>query len=167
MKFKFLALLIACSALVCLPAFAHDFHTSITDISYNPRTKSLEVSLKVFTDDLETALSKFTKTKIVYDSRSDKQKQQLLNYLNQHVGFEVTKGKPLAYKVLGSEPETDAVWIYLEVPVQYASLKQLFVKNSTLTDLFSDQMNIVNINYKGKTESMLLQRGETVGKISF
>ncbi|MFD2513763.1 DUF6702 family protein [Pontibacter locisalis] len=166
MKYKILSLLLVFFAVVSQPAIAHEFHTSITDVNYNPRTKSLEVALKVFTDDLESALTKFTKSKVVYDSRSEKQRQQLSDYVKQHLAFEASKGKPLSYKVLGSEAETDAVWIYIEVPVQMASMKQLYIKNSVLTDMFSDQMNIVNFNYKGSTESILLQRGETVKKFS-
>lgn len=167
MKYRILTLLLAFFALVTIPATAHDFHTSITDIAYNPRTKSLQVALKVFTDDLEKALTRTTKGKVVYDSHSEKQQQQLANYIRQNLKFEVTKGKPLEYKVLGSEAETDAVWIYIEVPVQASSLQQLYVKNSVLTDMYADQMNIVNFKYKGETESVLLQRGETEKKITF
>lgn len=166
MKYKLLTLIFALFATFAVPAAAHDFHTSITDVAYNPRTKTLEVALKVFTDDLESALSKFTKSKVVYDSRSEKQRQQLASYLKQHLSFEVTKDKPLPYKVLGSEAETDAVWIYVEVPVRNASLEELYVKNSVLTELFADQMNIVNFNYNGTTKSTLLQRGDTEKKIS-
>ncbi|MBC5993161.1 hypothetical protein H8S84_09980 [Pontibacter sp. SD6] len=149
-----------------VPALAHDFHTSITDIKYNPRTQSLEVAVKVFTDDLEEAVSKFTKTKVVYNSKSAEQKQQLNAYLQSKLSFEVAKGKPLKYNFLGSEAETDAVWLYIEVPVKNSSLAQLYVKNSVLTELFNDQMNIVNLNYKGKTESVLLQRGEEQKKFT-
>lgn len=167
MKYKFLFLVLAFVAASFVPALAHDFHTSITDIKYNPRTQSLEVSLRVFTDDLENAVSKFTKTKVVYNSNSAEQQQQLYAYLQSKLTFELTKGKPLKYKLLGSEAETDAVWMYVEVPVKSSSLAQLYVKNAVLTEVFSDQMNIVNLNYKGKTESILLQRGEEQKKFSF
>ncbi|MEJ8802914.1 DUF6702 family protein [Pontibacter sp. H249] len=160
MKYKFLFLLLFFVAASVVPALAHDFHTSITDIKYNPRTQSLEVSLRVFTDDLENAVSKFTKTKVIYNSASAEQQQQIYAYLQTKLSFELTKGKPLKYKLLGSEAETDAVWMYVEVPVKSASVGQLYVKNAVLTEIFNDQMNIVNLNYKGKTESALLQRGE-------
>lgn len=157
----------ALAAFVMQPALAHDFHTSITDIKYNPRNQTLEVALKVFTDDLENALSRFTKTKVVYNSASAAQQEQLYTYLQSKLSFELAKGKPLKYKLLGSEAETDAVWMYVEVPVKGNALAQLYIKNAVLTEVFDDQMNIVNLNYKGKTESMLLQRGEEVKKISF
>lgn len=145
-----------------LTAQAHDYHASITDVKYNPRSQSLEVALRVFTDDLENALSLRNKSKVAY-SKSDKVKQYLADYLNASVSFELEKGKPLKQRFIGSEEETDVVWIYFEVPVNSASLSHLYVKNAVFTELFNDQMNVVNINYKGKTNSVLLQKHD-VGK---
>ena len=55
----------ACLLLLALmsTAFKHDFHTSLTEINFNPKTKSLELSLRVFTDDLESTLTSFNNGK--------------------------------------------------------------------------------------------------------
>ncbi|WP_255474038.1 DUF6702 family protein [Pontibacter qinzhouensis] len=143
---------------------AHDYHASITDISYNPKTQRLEVAIKVFMDDLEDALSKKTKGKIVYSKAAHVQ-QHLQAYLQQHLVFEQEKGKPLQHHFLGSEAETDAVWAYVEVPVQHATLP-LLVHNTVLMELFNDQMNIVNINSKGKTNSLLFQKNDRPKKVN-
>lgn len=149
------------------PASAHDYHASITDIKYNPRTQNLEVAVKVFMDDLENVLSRQAKSKVVYSSSSEAVKEQLSDYLRTNLTFELEKGKPLKAKLLGSEEDADVVWMYVEVPVQQATLAQLYVKNAILTDLFSDQMNIVNVNYNGETESVLMQHGDVTKKLSF
>lgn len=167
MKYRFLlvfSLLLTVS--FAKPVLAHDYHASIADVRFNPRTQSLEVAVKVFMDDLENALSQRNKTKVVYSHTSEQVKKYLADYLSTNLVLEVEKGKPLKQKFLGSEEDADVVWMYLEVPLQQASLPQLYVKNAVLTELFSDQMNIVNINYKGKTESVLLQRGDTQKKIT-
>lgn len=150
-----------------IKAQAHDYHASITDVTYNPKTQNLEVALRVFTDDLENALSVRNKSKVAYSSQSDKVKQYLADYVNASVSFELEKGKPLKQRFVGSEEETDVVWLYFEVPVQRASLSQLYVKNAVFTELFNDQMNVVNINYKGKTNSVLLQKNEVQKKLPF
>ena len=152
--------------LAAQPASAHDYHASITDIEYNPRTQSLEVAVKVFMDDLEDALSRQAKSKITYSSSSVAVKEQLSDYLKTNLAFELEKGKPLKAKILGSEEDADVVWIYVEVPVQQPALTHLYVKNAILTDLFSDQMNIVNVNYKGETESVILQTGDVTKKLT-
>ncbi|ARS33952.1 DUF6702 family protein [Pontibacter actiniarum] len=167
MKYKFLSLLLLLLAFgVARPAFAHDYHASIADVRFNPRSQALEVAVKVFMDDLEDALSRRNKTKVTYSSTSEQVKKYLADYLNANLVFEVEKGKPLKQRFVGSEEDADVVWMYVEVPVKQATVPQLYVTNAVLTELFSDQMNIVNINYKGETESVLLQRNETVKKVS-
>lgn len=168
MLYKFLTAALLLLALVATrPASAHDYHASITDIKYNPRTQNLEVAVKVFMDDLEDALSRQAKSKITYSSSSETVNEQLSDYLKSNLAFELEKGKPLKARLLGSEEDADMVWLYVEVPVQQATLAQLYVKNAILTDIFTDQMNIVNVNYKGKTESVLLQHGDVTKKVSF
>lgn len=157
-------------AILCLfaglAASAHEYHSSITDIKFNPRTQSLQVAIKVFTDDLENLLSKRSKSKVTYNAGSESIKQQLATYMASALTFELAKGKPLKQRYVGSEEEADVVWIYLEVPVQQASLSQLYIQNAVLTELFDDQMNIVNLDYKGKMHSMLLQKNETTKKVT-
>ena len=165
MKLKLLPFLLLLLFVFVQPAAAHEYHASIADVRYNPRTQSLEVAVKVFMDDLEDALSKRHKTTVVYSHTSEQVKKYLIDYLSSNLVLEVEKGKPLKQKFVGSEEDADVVWMYLEMPVQQTSLSQLYVKNAVLTELFSDQMNIVNINYKGKTESVLLQRGDTQKKV--
>lgn len=153
--------------LLAQPASAHDYHASITDIKYNPNTQNLEVAVKVFMDDLENALSRQAKTKVVYNSSSGEVQKYIADYLQKTLSFELEKGKPLKSRLLGSEEDVDVVWMYVEVPVQKGTLAQLYVKNAILTDLFTDQMNIVNVNYKGETESVLMQRGDVTKKLTF
>jgi hypothetical protein len=167
LKMNYKSLLIALLlSLTSLSTYAHDYHASITDVKYNPRTQSLEVAVKVFTDDLEEALSKRNKSKVTYDGSSKVQKY-LSEYLQHSLSFETVKGKPLKQNFIGSEEELDAVWVYLEVPVNAATLSELHVKNAVLTELFSDQMNIVNVTYKGKVNSVLLQKSNTAKRIAF
>lgn len=168
MLYKLLTgLLLLVALLATQPASAHDYHASITDIKYNPRTQSLEVAVKVFMDDLEDALSRQAKSKITYSSSSVAVKEQLADYLKSTLTFELERGKPLKAKLLGSEEDADVVWLYVEVPVQQEALTQLYVRNAILTDLFTDQMNIVNVNYKGETESVLMQPGDVSKKLTF
>ncbi|GAB3537099.1 hypothetical protein GCM10027443_29190 [Pontibacter brevis] len=168
MKCKVISLLLLVVAfLATQPASAHDYHASITDVKYNPQTQSLEVAVKVFMDDLENVLSRQAKTKVTYNSNSEEVRKYIADYLHKTLSFEVEKGKPLKSKLLGSEDDVDVVWMYVEVPVQKANLAQLYVKNAILTDLFTDQMNIVNVNYKGETESVLMQRGDVTKKLTF
>ena len=50
--------LVFCLAMVVAPL--HDFHVSITRIDYNEESKKMEITLRVFTDDMATGLDEFT-----------------------------------------------------------------------------------------------------------
>jgi len=165
-QMKYALLFVLWCLAVMSPAMAHDYHVSITDVSYNARTQRLEVAMKVFTDDLEEALSRRTKTKVHYSSSSEQVKRYLEAYVQANLAFALQKGKPLKTVFLGSEEEADVVWLYVEIPLPGASLSQLYVRNGVLTELFTDQMNIVSLTYKGKTTSVLLQTGDTEKKLS-
>ncbi|MDX5419139.1 MAG: hypothetical protein LPK09_07970 [Hymenobacteraceae bacterium] len=147
-------------------AFAHDYHASITDARYNPRTQSLEVAVKVFMDDLENALSRRNKTKVTY-SQSAQVQQFVQEYIGSNLSFELEKGKPLRHTFVGAEQEADVVWVYLEVPLKTEALTHLYVRNVVLQELFNDQMNIVNLDYKGKVSSNLFQKNDGARKMSF
>jgi hypothetical protein len=43
----------------------HPFHTSIGDCNYNPKTNKLEFSIRLFTDDLESAVNAQLKKPII------------------------------------------------------------------------------------------------------
>lgn len=160
------ALLALVLTFVSLFAHAHDYHASITDAKYNPRTQSLEVAVKVFMDDLEEALSHRNKTRVTYN-QSPKVQQYVHEYIIASLSFETEKGKPLRSTFVGAEQEADVVWIYFEVPVKAEALSHLYVRNVVLQELFNDQMNIVNLDFKGKVNSTLFQKNDGTRKMSF
>lgn len=151
--------------LIVPSANAHDYHASITDARYNPRTQSLEVAVKVFMDDLEEALSRRSKRKVAYNQTAQVQ-QVVQEYINATLSFELEKDKPLRYTFVGAEQDVDVVWIYLEVPIKSEPLTHLYVRNVVLQELFSDQMNIVNLDYRGKVSSTLFQKNDGTRKMS-
>jgi hypothetical protein len=151
---------------VSLFAHAHDYHASITDAKYNPRTQSLEVAVKVFMDDLEDALSRRNKAKVTY-SQAPQVQQWVQEYIGASLSFELEKGKPLRHTFVGAEQEADVVWVYFEVPLQTKELTHVYVRNVVLQELFNDQMNIVNLDYKGKVSSNLFQKNDGTRKMSF
>ena len=128
----------------------HAFHTSLTQIQYNTSTKSWEVSVRVFTDDLEKALRLYSHTN---DLKIEQAETQLKAYLNRH--FSASEGKRAA-TYIGKETEADVIWLYLELP---GAGKKLGLKNTLLNELFPDQMNIVNVQKGGQKNSFLLKSG--------
>ena len=51
------------SVLIGVYLIFHDFHVSVTDLEHNAQNQTVEVSHRIFIDDLEMALKKFHKKK--------------------------------------------------------------------------------------------------------
>lgn len=150
-----LFLLISLSSSFTPKPVVHDFHTSLTEINYNPKTKSLEMTIRVFTDDLESALTGINNNNEVKVRPTDFSVDPLIvKYLRKHLAF-VSSGKNvLPYEFLGKEVELDATWLYVEVP-NADNLKGHTIFNSIMTELFDDQTNLLNLIYPDKKRSFV------------
>ena len=132
----------------------HAFHTSITEMRYNPKQKSFEISLRVFTDDLEKTLSINNQNKKFVIENTDKNDPFIEQYVRKHFVVITSKNQKLNYQYVGKEKEGDATWIYLEMPVN-ETIKGSKIQNSVLMDSFDDQTNIVNIFLNNDKKSYL------------
>lgn len=145
----------------------HPFHISMTEIKYNSKQKSLEISEKIFWDDLEVELNDFSKTKVNFLKPSNKEELNKLvkKYILEHTDIYVN-GKKLPLNYLGYEIEEDVAWIYIEV-LNVPNPKTAEIKNSVLFKNFPGQQNIINF-YKDKSpKSLRLISDQIQGKIIF
>lgn len=132
----------------------HAFHTSIAEMRYNPKEKAFEVSLRVFTDDLEKTLSRNNQNKKFVIENADKNDLFIDQYVHKHFVVITPKNQKLTYHYVGKEKEGDATWIYLEMPIN-ESIKGSKIQNDVLIDMFDDQTNIVNIFVNNEKKSYL------------
>jgi hypothetical protein len=132
----------------------HAFHTSITEMRYNSKQKSFEISLRVFTDDLEKTLSLNNQNKKFVIENTDKNDLFIEQYVRKHFVITTPKNQRSIYQYVGKEKEGDATWIYLEMPVN-EPIKGSKIQNSVLMDSFEDQTNIVNIFVNNEKKSYL------------
>lgn len=153
------------SLIFLISAFRHDFHTSLAEIGYNASEQTLEVSLRVFTDDLEAALSKENGGKSIKIDPTQGTDSYIQNYLHKH--FTVIDGTNRSRPVhfLGKEIAVDVTWLYFEITgVESLNAKKL--QNSVFTELFSDQVNMVNVKLPSGNRSYLFKADEPVQVLS-
>jgi hypothetical protein len=141
--------------------YTHAFHTSITKIEQNVKEKTFEVSIRVFTDDLETALSKEQGHKQVRIENNDKNDVFVDRYIKKVFKVFMPNGKPIAYQYIGKELEKEATWIYIEIP-NTQSVSKYKIRNSVLLDIYEDQVNIVNISENGQKKSFIYNVKEQI-----
>ncbi|MEZ4829412.1 MAG: DUF6702 family protein [Bacteroidia bacterium] len=166
MKRKTLVVFLFVAFALPLPA-THPFYLSIAEIDYNSQNKTFEVSLKLFTDNLESGLEKAFPDKFQPGqpiSATDKD-QLVAAYLKDKFSVSVN-GKPVEFTFLGQEVLPDVTWCYLEGK-NISSVQKVRVKNLLLLEVFDSQKNIVHIDISGRKKSLLLQRGNTEEEVLF
>jgi hypothetical protein len=147
-------LILGCLAPINLSAGSfHPFHVSSTDINYNAKTNTLEVSCRIFTDDFELALAKAYDVKTDLSSAARHKAMDVLvkKYILSNMSFR-TPQKVLALTYLGFEKDNEATIVYLESEA-VQGLKKIETTNSVLYDQFDDQSNIMHFNGYGKRKS--------------
>jgi hypothetical protein len=156
-----LALLLSFLSSFIFPApITHEFHTSLAQVHYNQSSQSFEVTLRVFTDDMEAALTLLNNNaQVTIDaSQADKLIEQ---YLVKNLVFLDKQNQQKALSFIGKEVEVDVTWIYAEVPVA-DSPSGMRLQNTVLTELFDDQVNIVNFKYLTTIRTFMFKSNEKV-----
>ena len=136
----------------------HAYHSTITELRYNAAKKQLELSVKVFTDDFEKALSQGQPTHVNLTESGPRPLVLASAYLGRTLQVSTTAGVPLQLQVLGMQAENDGYWFYCKVPLP-GPVSGVKLRQAALLDAFSDQMNIVNIEANGQKQSALFRAG--------
>jgi hypothetical protein len=134
----------------------HPLYISVTEINHNLKDKTLEISCKMFTNDLESVLEKLSHNKVDLSDAAGKQStDKLINdYIVRHLQLKVD-GHPVVLQWVGSEKEADGTWSYFQVS-NVASLKKIDINNSLLYDAFDKEINIMHVSVGGVKKSTRL-----------
>ncbi|MBM3265721.1 MAG: hypothetical protein FJY97_20185 [candidate division Zixibacteria bacterium] len=145
----------------------HAFHVSVCEIEHNPSDSTLEISFKLFADDLEEALKTAGAgvLKLGTPEENEEADRHIARYLSQHVRIEIN-GKPVSWRFLGKETEADALWCYAEIPGT-SSVKTIAVTSTVLLEVFEDQANLVHVRVGGQRKSLLLNHVRTKDDVTF
>jgi hypothetical protein len=132
----------------------HPYYVSVTDISYKKDEKTLQVSCKMFTDNIESTLKKVYKTPVDLLHPKDEiaAKKLLAHYIITHLKIKAN-GKPAVLDFLGYEQEEDAIWSYFEIRNMDVLPKNIHIENSLLYEYFPQQINMVHTQVEGKKQS--------------
>ncbi|SKB70100.1 hypothetical protein SAMN05660226_02764 [Parapedobacter luteus] len=134
----------------------HPFYVSITSIDFNEKAKTMEVSCRIFYDDLEEAIRAEYKTKIDLIHPADRRRTDslLADYFGKQLKLGVN-GTSKTLSFLGYEIEDDVAWCYLEAS-NVAGVQRITIDNRILFDQFPKQSNILHVTAYGKRKSAKL-----------
>jgi hypothetical protein len=160
MKRLFLLVLSVCLAAVSNASDPHKFYFSNTLVEYNSTTNSIEITMKLFTDDLERALEQQGHTGI----KLNEQKQTnpipaVRDYIAGRFSI-LFQGQIVYPGYLGQEVEYDLTVCYLEL-TQIPEYTFLEIRNQILTEVFADQRNVVDLRLNGWSQTLMFDRTTT------
>ncbi len=137
----------------------HEYHVSVTQMQYNASQQLFEISIRIFTDDLEKAISQDNGMRRFLINDKDQNNPFVERYIRRNFSLSGTQ-KKAEIKYLGKEQEADATWIYLEIPFK-GSTENWKLQNSILMETFEDQVNMFNLKNASDTKTFLFKKGKT------
>jgi hypothetical protein len=133
-------------------ASAHPIRSSFAEADYHPETKKLEVALRVFPDDLETALSAHAGRPISLARTAPPAFDlALLAYLRATFLLRAADDSVPVLHLVGRETKDNDphLWIYFEcqIPGDFTSVR---LSHRVLRETFPEQLNAIRLSQKGK-----------------
>jgi hypothetical protein len=147
---------------------SHKFYLSLAQIEHNTQNQSLEISLKLFTDDLERCVGKqFRENLKLGDEAEHPQSDQLIeNYLKEKLRLKCD-GKDLQLVLIGKEVGVEETWCYIEVALNSKNPKTVEIDNRIFLETYSAQVNMVKFSSPtAPAQDLSLNKQQTTGTIN-
>lgn len=132
------------------PVDAHPLHTTMTDLSYDPGTHALTVTIRAFADDFSAAVMPAVPRRADVVIPSD---TAILRYVTARFGVAAHGGR-VPMRWCGLRREGKALFVCLRGTVA-GSLAGSSLSNGLLTEMFADQVNVVQASYDGQRRTLL------------
>lgn len=145
----------------------HKYYVALTEISYNTKSKSVEIIANIFVDDFEASLNKDfdIQTKLNTPKQHKEIDSYILKYLEKNLIISINNQQK-KYEFIGKEYEADVIFVYLEIK-DINSFKTIEIKNSMLIKYFTEQQNLVKVKVNNNRKSLFLTKENYKGLLKF
>lgn len=142
----------ALTMLVSCTATAHKMKAAYTIVLYNERTQMLEVMHRFTLHDAEEASVELFRgnADIIADELTQ---AKFAHYVTEEFKLTDHNKKPFNLNLVGFQNDEGFFWVYQDLPLN-ALPPSLNVSQTVLREVWSEQINIVNIEYFGKTQTL-------------
>ena len=145
----------------------HKFYVALYQVNYAPEKKMLQITTRLFIDDLNNALEKKYQKKI--NLGSEKETEEDLNLFKKYFAekFSVkVNGQTKTLLFLSKEMEGDVLICYFSIK-DIHKINTLEIYNSVITDNISEQQNIMHFNVSGVKNTLLLTESNSKGLLKY
>jgi hypothetical protein len=131
----------------CGILFAHPMYWSVTNIDVDAQRGNVLLSIRIFTDDLETILhNKYNVDGWIGTPKEHRDGRRLLvEYMNERFSVSVNNGEILGLVTDSLAIIEDRMWFYMKGTAR-KTIRQVEIDNRLLTDFFSNQKNLMIIS---------------------
>jgi hypothetical protein len=151
-----------------LGATKHPIYLSVTHMEYNEKEKTIEISCKIFTNDLETTLKRNYKTNIdlLHPKNQHRMDSLLDNYLQGRLKIKVNKSNS-RMEFVGYEQIEDAIFTYYQIPGIEEQPTLFEIDNTILYDYQKTQSSIIQVTVAGNRKSTKLVNPQRQANFEF
>lgn len=136
---------------------AHPLHTTLVQMTYDAKGGVLEGSIRVFAGDFAAAVAKHAGKLAPNDDRVDD--AAAFAYVSSTFKVTDASGRPVPLAWCGSRRANDLLWLCVRAANAPAPTA-LKLSDQMLSELFDDQINIVQSVAGDKHASMLFTKGD-------
>lgn len=139
----------------------HKFYMAIYQLYYAPEKKMLQITARIFVDDIDKALEKKYSRKFFLNT--NKETPESIDFLKKYLSdnFSVkVNGQTKTMNFLSKELDGDVLVCYLSIK-DISKINSLEIYNSVLIDWIAEQQNIMHITAFGDKKSFLFTNTST------
>lgn len=145
----------------------HKFYVALYQVNYAPEKKMLQITARIFVDDLNSAVGKKYSKKINLGSENEtiEDVNLLKKYFTEKFYLKVNgQTKPLQF--LSKEMEGDVLICYFNLR-EIPKVNSLEIFNSVITEGNSEQQNIMHFNVLGTKNTLLFTESTSKGMLKY
>jgi hypothetical protein len=146
-----------------LTVSSHRFHTTLTRIDLNEKEKKVEISIQMFTHDVNEIFEKKYPKKFDLEKKEESSKI-LFDFVERNFILKSKKSELSKFQLVGYETDADSMWIYLETDLS-ESLEGFQLQNSLFFENYPEQSNIVICKYFDKKADLAYKVGDEFKEI--
>ncbi len=145
--------------------YVHPVHVSVTDMVYDEQEQELEITMRLFLDDLELSVRNACREPeldILNPGKGRTSTALISDYVLSRFSLTID-GKPAILWFLGVEQEADVIVCYIQAP-EVKRWRTIEAVNRVILETYDDQSNLVHLTVGGKIRSHRLTRSQPGGR---
>jgi hypothetical protein len=145
----------------------HKFYVALYQVNYAPEKKMLQITSRIFVDDLNSAIGKKYSKKINLGSEKETAEDLVLlkKYFTEKFSIKIN-GRLTAMHLLSKEMEGDVLICYLSIK-DTPKISSLEVYNTILIEGNSEQQNIMHFTVFGIKNTLLFTDSSSTGVLKY